>query len=129
MKHLIFNSQDEVHDKEGGIAKNLLNSIFLSILNRAFILFNIISLFLLFLYFLGNFQNFLDSTQVFILQLLEYSVLIAGLLGAYNLAVLIIITMKKGQPNFFRFFLLIISIIINFTLFLSLKFLFSWLKL
>ena len=119
----------EIPDKNEKIKKKSINELIILIINRLFILLNIFSLILTVLYFLGNFQNFLDSTQVFILQLLEYSVLIAGLLGAYNLAALVIITIKKKKSHTIRFVLTILSIIINFTLFLSIKFLFSWFKL
>lgn len=102
------------------------NFLLFSIYGRILIFFNILSWLLFFLYILGNFQIFLDSTQVFLLRNLQYTVLISGILAGYYIAILIIMTIKNKKTYIFRFILTALSIFFNFTLFIGLKFMLSW---
>lgn len=100
--------------------------LFFSVIGRVLIFLNSLSLILFFLYGVGNFQLFQDSTQLFILRNLEILSLVSGLMGGYYIAVLMILGMIKKKIYMIRLLLVIISIFYNFTLFMSLKFIFAW---
>ncbi len=77
------------------------------------------------LYLLGNFQEFLDSTQVLLLALLRLT-LIAGILAALVFAVVSIVV---GRPRAGRLILCFLSIVYSGALLLVTGFLSAWLQL
>ena len=77
------------------------------------------------LYLLGNFQEFLDSTQALLLVLLRLT-LIAGLLSALTFAV---VSFLVRRPRVGRLILCFLSIVYGGALLLVTGFLSAWLQL
>ena len=77
------------------------------------------------LYLLGNFQEFLDSTQVLLLVLLRLA-LIAGILSALIYAA---VSLVVGRPRAGRLILCFLSITYSAALLLVTGFLSSWFQL
>ncbi|MBN1697813.1 MAG: hypothetical protein JW881_09890 [Spirochaetales bacterium] len=85
------------------------------------------SLLLLFLYIVGNFQEFLDATQIFLLKTLEITLLASAIIATYYIVFLFLIAFLEKKIYLLRLVLAIIAIIICLFLFIALKFLTSWL--
>jgi len=77
------------------------------------------------LYLLGNFQEFLDSTQVLLLVLLRLA-LLAGILSALTYAV---VSFVVGRPRAGRLVLCFLSAAYSAALLLVTGFLSSWFQL
>jgi hypothetical protein len=77
------------------------------------------------LYLLGNFQEFLDSTQVLLLVLLRLA-LIAGILSALTFAV---VSFLVHRPRAGRLILCFLSIVYSAALLLVTGFLSAWFQL
>ncbi len=85
----------------------------------------LLSLLTLALYLLGNFQEFLDSTQVLLLILLRLA-LIAGILSALTYAV---VSLVVGRPRAGRLILCFLSVVYSAALLLVTGFLSAWFQL
>ena len=102
------------------------------LVSRGVIFFFILSLLLLYLYLLGNFQEFLDSSQIFLLGLLEISLLLEAFLGLFYIILIFLMRHRKiGQHRHLlvKLILSFVSVIFCYTLLLFFKFLSSWFQL
>lgn len=94
---------------------------------RTVVFFFIFSLLLFLLYILGNFQEFLDSTQIFLIQLLKVSLLAEVFTG---LLYLLIIFLLRRQRRFLgKVILCSLSIVASFVLLMAFSFLTAWIQL
>jgi Ca2+/Na+ antiporter len=97
-------------------------------MGRAAVFFFLSSLLLLFFYLLGNYQDFLDSTQFFILSILQ-GALILQLVCGFSLVVIIIArTITERRVFSLRFVFLLLSMAVSGALLFALRFLQSWLQ-
>jgi hypothetical protein len=85
----------------------------------------VLSLLSLALYLLGNFQDFLDSTQVLLLSLLRLS-LLAGILAALCFAA---VSVAAGRPRAGRLILCFLMVVYSGALLLAAGFLSAWFQL
>jgi len=91
------------------------------------VFFFIFSLLLFLLYLLGNFQEFLDSTQIFLIQLLKVILLAEVFTG---LLYLLIIFLLRRQRRFLgKVILCSLSIVASFVLLMAFSFLTAWIQL
>ena len=89
--------------------------------------FFIFSLLLFLLYLLGNFQDFLDSTQIFLIQLLKVSLLAEIFVG---LLYLLMVFLLRRQRRFLgKVILCSLSVVTSFVLLLAFSFLTAWFQL
>ncbi len=89
--------------------------------------FFIFSLLLFLLYLLGNFQEFLDSTQIFLIQLLKVSLLAEVFVG---LLYLLMVFLLRRQRRFIgKVILCSLSVVTSFMLLLAFSFLTAWFQL
>ncbi len=91
--------------------------------------FFILSLLLLCMYLLGNFQDFLDSSQLFLLRGLEVALLLEVAFSALYLAALLAQALSAGRFRFLRVSLSSLALLFGFGLLLGLKFLAAWFQL
>jgi hypothetical protein len=104
----------------------LLSSLYW-LVARTVVFFFIFSLLLFLLYLLGNFQEFLDSTQIFLIQLLKISLLAEVFAG---LLYLVMVFMLRRQRRFLgKVILCSLSVLASFVLLLAFSFLTAWLQL
>jgi len=91
------------------------------------VFFFIFSLLLFLLYLLGNFQEFLDSTQIFLIQLLKVSLLAEVFVG---LLYLLMVFLLRRQRRFIgKVILCSLSVVTSFMLLLAFSFLTAWFQL
>ena len=96
------------------------------ITGRSLIFFFVVSLLLLGLYMLGNFQDFLDTSQLFLLQSLEFSLLTEVVLSTFYIIFVLFYAVSTGKLDLLRLILTFLSLIFCFALLLVLKFLSAW---
>jgi len=84
-----------------------------------------LSLLTLALYLLGNFQDYLDSTQVLLLALLRLA-LLAGILAALTFAA---VSLALGRPKAGRLILCFLLVVYSGALLLAAGFLSAWFQL
>jgi hypothetical protein len=105
------------------------NSLFLESLywlaGRTAVFCFVLSQLALALYLLGNFQEFLDSTQVLLLALLRLA-LLAGILSALAYAV---VSFAAGRPRAGRLILCFLSVVYGAALLLVTGFMSAWFQL
>jgi hypothetical protein len=99
-----------------------------SFMGRAVVFFFISSFAILFFYLIGNYQGFLDSTQLFLLAVLNVSLILHIIVAAYSLAFLIMRIAEKKRFSILRFLLLLVSMILSSGLLVFMRFLQSWLR-
>jgi hypothetical protein len=97
-----------------------------SLLGRLTFFFVVFSLFIFSLYIIGNFQEFLDSSQFLLLKLLEIISLFAGIFSLYYIFFLMFIAIMEKKVMPLRFILTSLSILLSILLFSGIKFLSSW---
>ena len=97
-----------------------------SLLGRLTVFFVLFSLLILFLYIIGNYQEFLDSSQFMLLKILEVVSLFGGISGMYYIFFLFFVAITEKKLMVLRFVLTIISIFLCIFLFAGIKFLSSW---
>lgn len=97
-----------------------------SLLGRLILFFVLFSLLILFLYIIGNYQEFLDSSQFLLLKILEVVSLFGGICATYYIFFLFFIVLVEKKLLILRFILTIISIVLCIILFSGIKFLSSW---
>jgi len=93
---------------------------------RSLIFFLVVSLLLLGLYMLGNFQDFLDTSQLFLLKSLEFSLLIEVVLSLFYIIFILFYAVSTGKLRLLRLILAFLSLSFCFVLLLALKFLSAW---
>lgn len=79
------------------------------------------------LFLLGNFQEFLDSTQIFLLSLLRVATLSFIIAAVYHLLVLTVHVMRKGRVSFFAFLFSLLGMVVVGAIYFLVNFLSSWL--
>ena len=94
---------------------------------RVVVFFFIFALLLFLLYLLGNFQEFLDSTQIFLIQLLKVSLLAEVFFGLLYL--LLVFMMRRQRRLLGKLILCFLSIVGCFVLLLAFSFLSAWFQL
>jgi hypothetical protein len=99
-----------------------------SFIGRAVVFFFVTSLFLLFFYLVGNYQGFLDSTQLFLLAALNVSLVLHLVLAAYFTLLLFVRMAKERRLIILRFLLVTASMVFSAGLLTSMRFLQSWLR-
>ncbi|HEC61975.1 MAG TPA: hypothetical protein ENI27_06935 [bacterium] len=94
--------------------------------SRGTVFFFVLSLVLLAVYLLGNFQEFLDDTQTFLVQLLNMVLLAEIFFGLLNVLMILYI---RHRRLLLRFILTLLAIIYCFSVLLIFKFLSAWFQL
>ena len=87
--------------------------------------FTLLSLLVLVLYLLGNFQEFLDSSQLFLLKILQGSLLLAVALGCLHLV--LIFLLGRQRKHWLRLLAGLFSLLLSYTFLLAFKYLSAWL--
>jgi len=85
-----------------------------------------VSLLFLGLYLLGNFQDFLDTSQLFLLKSLEISLLIELVLSLFYIIFILFYAVSSGKLALLKLILAFLSLLFCFALVLALKFLSAW---
>jgi len=94
---------------------------------RAVVFFFIFSLLLFLLYLLGNFQEFLDSTQILLIRLLKSSLLTEVFFG--SLYLLLVFILRRQRRYVGRVILCCLATLTCFALLLTFSFLSAWFQL
>lgn len=79
------------------------------------------------LFLLGNFQSFLDSTQLFLLHLFDISCVVFVVACLYYIAVLISMAVRQKQVRVFRLVIAIAGAAVFASLYVVVRFLLAWL--
>ncbi len=99
-----------------------------SFAGRAAVFFFMSALLVLFFYLLGNYQGFLDSTQLFLLSLLHV-ILVLDLVSDMSFGLLLAIRSVREKRFFpLRTILLVLSFAVSLGLLAGMGFLQSWLQ-
>ena len=106
-----------------------LLEFFSRLLGKGAVFFLLLSLLLLGTYLLGNFQDFLDDSQRFLLRGLELTLVLQVVFGALYLGALVLRAAVRGRFRFLRFTLAALALVLCAVLLLGLKFLSSWIQL
>ena len=107
------------------IASRLREPVF-RVMGRSLVFFFVVSLLLLGLYLLGNFQGFLDTSQLFLLESLEFFLLIEVVLSLFYIIFILYYAVSTGKMRLLRLILAFLSLSFCFALLLALKFLSAW---
>jgi hypothetical protein len=99
-----------------------------SFMGRAVTFCFMISVLLLFFYIVGNYQDFLDSTQLFLLSLLRVSLGLELVLGVWLAGFLVYRNVRERRPFLVRWILLLLSLACCSALLLALRFVQQWLQ-
>lgn len=99
-----------------------------SFAGRAVVFFFVSSLLALFFYVIGNFQDFLDSTQLFLLSLLHITLVLELVSGLYLAVMLIARSVRERRFFVVRFVLVLLSMVVCSGLLLALGVIQSWLR-
>ena len=99
-----------------------------SFAGRAVVFFFITSAMLFFFYVLGNYQDFLDSTQLFLLSLLRISLSLELVTGVWLAGFLIYRNVNEKRPFIVRWLLLLLSFAVCSVLLAALRFVQQWLQ-
>lgn len=94
---------------------------------RGVVFFFIFSLLLFLLYLLGNFQEFLDTTQIFLIKLLKTSLLTEVFLGALYIVLVFIVGQQRRR--YLKLILCSLSVVLSYLLLLAFSFLSAWFQL
>lgn len=98
-----------------------------SLISRATVFFLVLALIILALYFLGNFQEFLDTTQIFLLHLLELCLLVEVVSGLFHILLLFLV--PETRHRLLRLVLSFTAVMISYALLLLFKFLSAWFQM
>ncbi len=99
-----------------------------SFTGRAVVFFFLLSVLLFFFYLLGNYQDFLDSTQLFLLSLLRLALVLELASGAYLAVFLVRHCVHTRRPYVLRWILLVLSMSASGGLLLALQYVRAWLR-
>jgi hypothetical protein len=99
-----------------------------SFVGRAVVFLFVVSLLLCFFYVLGNYQDFLDSTQLFLLSLLRVSLGLELACGIWYAAFLAWRNVRERRPYVVRWILLLLSLLCCSALLLALRYVQQWLQ-
>jgi hypothetical protein len=98
-----------------------------SLISRAAVFFFVLALIVLSLYLLGNFQEFLDTTQIFLLNLLELCLLMEVWVGAVHILLLFVV--HETKHRLLRLVLGFTAVVLSYALLLAFKFLSAWFQM
>lgn len=98
-----------------------------SFTGRAVVFFFIVALISLFFYVLGNYQDFLDSTQLFLLASLRISLSLQLVTSVWLAGFLVYRTVREHRPFIARWVLLGLSFCASAVLLVALRFMQQWL--
>ncbi len=98
-----------------------------SFAGRAVVFFFIVSILLLLLYVLGNYQDFLDSTQLFLLSSLRVSLSLEMITGAWLAGFLVYRNVSEHRPFAVRWVLLALAFCASAVLLTALRLVQQWL--
>jgi hypothetical protein len=104
----------------------LLSSLYW-LVSRTVVFFFIFSLLLFLLYLLGNYQEFLDSTQIFLIHLLKVSLLAEVFTGILYL--FMVFLLRRQRRYLGKVILCSLSVVSSFVLLLAFSFLTAWFQL
>lgn len=104
----------------------LLSSLYW-LVARGVVFFFVLSLLLFCLYLLGNFQEFLDSTQIFLLDALRLSLLAEVFLGV--LYIFLVFFLRRQRRYLVKLVLCFLSVLGCWVLLLGVSFLSAWFQL
>ncbi len=99
-----------------------------SFTGRAVAFFFIMSIVLLFFYLIGNYQDFLDSTQIFLLSLLHVSLGLQLACGVWLAGFLVYRNVHEHRRLLLRWILLILSFACSAGLLIALRYVQQWLQ-
>ncbi len=99
-----------------------------SFTGRAVVFFFLFTLLVFFFYLLGNLQDFLDSTQLFLVFLLNLSLILQIVTSVYFAGFLVMRSIKEKRVFVARFVLLALSMFFSLGLLAAVRFLQSWLQ-
>ncbi len=99
------------------------------LLGKGALFFFLLSLLVLGTYLLGNFQDFLDGSQLFLLRGLEVTLLLEVVCGALYLGALLLQAAARRRFRVLRFSLAALALAVGSVLLLGLKFLSAWIQL
>jgi hypothetical protein len=99
-----------------------------SFVGRAVVFFFLASALLFFLYVVGNYQDFLDSTQLFLLTLLRVSLSLELVTGVWLVGFLIYRNVAEKRAFIARWVLLVLSLAVCLVLLAALRFVQQWLQ-
>jgi hypothetical protein len=99
-----------------------------SFAGRAVVFFFVLSALLCFFYGLGNYQDFLDSTQLFLMRLLRVSLEVELFCGMWLAAFLVYRNVSERRPFVTRWILLVLSLACCAALLVALRFTQQWLQ-
>jgi hypothetical protein len=99
-----------------------------SFAGRAVVFFFVLSALVCFLYVLGNYQDFLDSTQLFLLRILRASLETEIFCGVWLAAFLVYRNVREHRPFVARWVLLVLSLASCLALLVALRFMQQWLQ-
>lgn len=99
-----------------------------SFTGRAVVFFFAISILLLFFYLIGNYQDFLDSTQLFLLSLLRASLGLELACGVWLAGFLVYRNVHTHRRFLLRWILLIFSLVSCAALLVALRYVQQWLQ-
>jgi len=91
-------------------------------------LLTLFSFILLGLYLLGNFQDFLEQNQRYLLRGLEYCCLVGGLAGLYSAVYHVGRIIARRKPALGRLLVSLLMVVYDFGIYASLKLLTAWLR-
>ena len=114
-------------DRDSAKGRVFLLSSLYWLVARVVVFFFVLSLLLFALYLLGNFQEFLDSTQVFLLDFLKLSLLGEVFLGV--LYIFLVFFLRRQRRYFAKLVLCFLSVVFCWVLLLSISFLSAWFQL
>ena len=98
-----------------------------SFAGRAVVFFFIVSLVCLFLYSLGNYQDFLDATQLFLLACLRVCLSLEMITGVWLGGFLVYRSIREHRRFVVRWILLVLAFAVSAVLFTALRFVQQWL--
>jgi ABC-type transport system involved in multi-copper enzyme maturation permease subunit len=102
------------------------NKWFSQFLGKCALFLDLFSLILIFYYLLGNFQGFLDSTQKFLLSVLETVSLAGILVHAYMGIILVVRAINKKGMEKKRFISILVFLCYFLIIYIVIKFFTAW---
>lgn len=110
-------------DQDKEIAKKGFLDKMAGYLGKIVLILFISSFFLFFLYLIGNFQGFLGKTQLFIINVLNISLLTGFIFSLYYFITVLIMTFYRKETYILNYVFTLLSLIFYITLYLGIKFL------
>lgn len=97
-----------------------------ALLRKASLFFLLNTLFVLFLYGIGGFQDFTDSTESFLLMILDYSLILSGFASFFSVFAYIYSIPYRKKSVLSKIILSVLIFTFTLTLYILVNFLQSW---